>query len=152
MYYEDECGTKIKPKLIAKMPFRGATNDFYILDAFITMSPGIEFLKARGCLITVIHCTSTSFYTDCETCYSRYKEKYTENVAICNLKFFFDSVTDEVTGEVKKPTKLRKLLDDLYGKNGKVSEEEESGNSAKRAENILKLIRSRNKKKPEDEE
>ena len=149
MYYEDDCGTKIKPELIARMPFRGATNDFYILDAFITMSPGIEFLKARGCLITVIHCTSTSFYTDCETCYSRYKEKYTENVAICNLKFFFDSVTDEVTGEIKKPTKLRRLLDKMYGKDER---EEDSHDSANRAEDILKLIRSKQRKKPKDEE
>ena len=143
MYYEDDCGTKIKPKLIAKMPFRGATNDFYILDAFIAMSPGIEFLKARGCLITVIHCTSTSFYTDCETCYERYKEKYTDNVAICNLKVFFDSVTDEATGQIKKPTKLRKLINDLHGKD---EDEECPRDSAKRAENILKLIRSRQAK------
>jgi hypothetical protein len=151
MYYEENyCETKIKPKLIAKMPFRGATNDFYILDAFIDMSPGLEFLKARGCLISVIHSTSTSFYTDCENCYGRYKEKYTENVAICNLKVFFASVTDEDTGEIKKPTKLRKLLDELHGKD---EDEEEFHDSATRAENILKLIRSRQQKpkKPEDE-
>ncbi len=149
MYYEDECGTKIKPKLIARIPFRGATNDFYILDAFIDMSPGLEFLKARGCLISVIHCTSASFYTDCDACYNRYKEKYTDNVAICNLKVFFDSVTDEATGEIKKPTKLRTLLDEKYGKQ---TDEEDSHDSAKRAKDILKLIRSRNRKKPKDEE
>jgi hypothetical protein len=146
-YYDEDCSTKIKPKLLAKMPFNFGTNGFHLLDIFVDMSPGLEFLKARGCLISVIHNRSTMFYTDCENCYNRYKQKYTENVAICNLKVFFDSIKDMEKREEKKqePTKLRRLLDQLHDKDD--DEDDEQTDSSKRAEDILKLIRSRQKPK-----
>lgn len=120
--YEDEI--KIKPKLIAKIPYKFFENGLKPLEFFIKLSPGLMFFKQQGTLIICVTKTSTQFYTDCERSYKAYKESFSENTAICNLVLFSEEYNKKTKNKIedckvmKFPTpegsKLRQLLNDLH--------------------------------------
>ena len=78
----------IKPNLIAKIPFQFFKNNLAALDFFISMSPGLLFLKNERALIISIQSNNTMFYTNKQYALEEYHEQFSENIAVCNLVLF----------------------------------------------------------------
>ena len=78
----------IKPNLIAKIPFQFFKNNLAALDFFISMSPGLVFLKNERALIISIQSNNTMFYTNKQYALKEYHEQFSENIAVCNLVLF----------------------------------------------------------------
>jgi len=124
--YHDNEDKKIKPQLIARVPYKFSDNGLAPIDLFIDLSPGLVFLKQQNALLICVGNNNTQFYTDCERAYTAYKNTFSDNVAICNLVLFseeFDKRAKQknretfkvVRGMVSQPdSKLRRLLSDLH--------------------------------------
>tara|TARA_Y100001970_G_C14143783_1_gene808671 strand:- start:806 stop:1291 length:486 start_codon:yes stop_codon:yes gene_type:complete len=140
----------IKPKLIAKIPYQFGENGFGPLEKFIAYSPGLEFFVKQGCLITVVRDHSTQFFTDCRKCFEKYQKTFTENVALVNLKEFarmMDEQNESAAPVTKKLKTQEEILNDLQKRNNSNCCDNEEAGSIKRASDILKLIRSRKRKR-----
>lgn len=123
--YDDE-DKKIKPQLIARVPYKLSANGLAPMDLFIELSPGLVFLKQQGALLICVGNNNTQFYTDCERAYTAFKNTFSDNVAICNLVLFSEEFNKRAQQKTKKtfqvvqgtgsrePSKLRRLLSDLH--------------------------------------
>lgn len=136
-FYNDQSKVKIKPKLIAKIPFKWYANSIDAIDLFIDMSPGLMHFKKRDCLIVIVKSQSTMFMTDCERCLREYEDKFTENVAICNLKLFAEEYD-------KKEQKREQAMDMFDDRDSGVKPGMEQ-----HASNILRLLKGRQQPPPE---
>jgi len=109
---------QIKPKLIARIPYKFCKNGLTALDYFISMSPGLEFLKSAGALVISIHSNNTMFYTDQQWALDEYNRKFTENTAICNLVLFAEQWKNKHPEEnppaPRPQSHLQKLLNELH--------------------------------------
>ena len=120
-HYHNE-DKKIKPKLIARVPYKFSDNGLAPMDLFIELSPGLVFLKQQDALLICVGNNNTQFYTDSERAYTAYKNTFSDNVAICNLVLFseeFNKRTKKtfqvMQGEKSREgSKLRQLLNDLH--------------------------------------
>jgi|TARA_R110000868_G_scaffold1745_2_gene14034 hypothetical protein len=112
----------IKPNLIAKIPFQFFKNNLAALDFFISMSPGLVFLKNERALIISIQSNNTMFYTNKQYALKEYHEQFSENIAVCNLVLFAEEWKKRnnttITPEPKKfsgpPNTLKTLLNELH--------------------------------------
>ena len=112
----------IKPNLIAKIPFQFFNHNLAALDFFISMSPGLQFLKNERALIISIQSNNTMFYTNKQYALQEYHEQFSENTAICNLVLFSEewkkknnkTITPEPNKFPGAPNTLKTLLDELY--------------------------------------
>jgi len=175
--YFDEQPTheRIKPKQLVKIPYCFMMHGVSALDEYIRMSPALDYLKTQGCLVVMVHNSHTLFYCDCIKHLRNIDQNYSENMKYCPLVIFEDhmsKINSKDKAKVrKKPGTLRRLLDDLHSNPDFETEEtpdaepdqepsKKSGfeiprpqiSDAQRAEDILNLIRSRQKKKGEDNE
>ena len=124
-YYDNE-DKKIKPQLIARVPYKFSANGLAPMDLFIELSPGLMFLKQQDALLIFVGNNNTQFYTDSETAYTAYKNTFSDNVAICNLVLFSEEFNKRAQQKTKKtfqvvqgtgsrePSKLRRLLSDWH--------------------------------------
>ena len=124
-YYDNE-DKKIKPQLIARVPYKFSANGLAPMDLFIELSPGLVFLKQQGALLICVGNNNTQFYTDSERAYITFKNTFSDNVAICNLVLFSEEFNKRAQQKTKKtfqvmqgtgsrgPSKLRRLLSDLH--------------------------------------
>ena len=124
-YYDNE-DKKIKPQLIARVPYKFSTNGLAPMDLFIELSPGLVFLKQQDALLICVGNNNTQFYTDCERAYTAYKNTFSDNVAICNLVLFSEEFNKRARQKTKKTfqvvqgtgskdgSKLRRLLNNLH--------------------------------------
>jgi hypothetical protein len=124
-YYHNE-DKKIKPQLIARVPYKFSANGLAPMDLFIELSPGLMFLKQQDALLICVGINNTQFYTDCERAYTTFKNTFSDNVAICNLVLFseeFNKRAQQTTKETfqvvqgtgsKEGSKLRRLLNNLH--------------------------------------
>ena len=147
MYDEYDEHTQIKPAIVTKIPMRYDRFGTQYLDQFVELSPGLQWLKSKDALIITIQARSVTFYTDCKECLEEFKSRWTENVAVIPLNVFtasLDTLKDEKVQEEKiedhehgsNPTSLSQLRQKLMA--GKDNEKDDS---AKRSEEILKLLR-----------
>ena len=145
-YHED---TQIKPTIVAKIPMRYDRFGCQYLDQFIDLSPGLEWLKRQDALIIMIQARSITFYTDCKECLEEFKTRWTENVAVIPLYVFtasIDSKKDvmeqeqeiEETEHGSNPTSLSQIRQKIMS-----GRDYKKDDSAKRSEEILKLLRKR---------
>lgn len=124
-YYDNE-DKKIKPQLIARVPYKFSANGLAPMDLFIELSPGLMFLKQQDALLICVGNNNTQFYTDSERAYNSYKQSFSDNMAICNLVLFSEEFNKRAQQKTKKtlqvvqgtgsrkPSKLRRLLSDLH--------------------------------------
>lgn len=124
-YYDNE-DKKIKPQLIARVPYKFSANGLAPMDLFIELSPGLMFLKQQDALLICVGSNNTQFYTDDERAYNSYKQSFSDNMAICNLVLFSEEFNKRAQQKTKKtlqvvqgtgsrkPSKLRRLLSDLH--------------------------------------
>jgi hypothetical protein len=166
--YYDETPTheRIKPEQLVKIPYDFTQHGVSPLDEYIRLSPALDFLKNTGCLVTMLYSTHALFYCDCSRHLEKVKQTWSDSMAYFPLVMFEEHMMKQKRPKVakvnKKPTKLKKLLDELhsdpdykvsYRVTEEVDDDEGAENTApessprQRAEDILKLIRSRQDKK-----
>jgi len=149
MYEEYDEHTQIKPAIVTKIPMRYDRFGTEYLDQFVDLSPGLQWLKSKDALIITIQARSVTFYTDCKECLEEFKSRWTENVAVIPLNVFtasIDSKKDvmeqeqeiEETEYGSNPTSISQIRQKLM-----TGKDNEKDDSAKRAEDILKLLRKR---------
>ena len=126
-YYNYNRDTKIKPKLLARMPLKVSECGYKHIDTFINMSPGLIEVQQSNNLIVVIRPTSVMFFTDSDDSHRRFREAWTHNMAIANPIHFADKIVElDKTSPVsrsqypyakeKKISRMQNLLDQLNEK------------------------------------
>lgn len=112
----------IKPKLLAKIPFQHFKNDLSAIEFFISLSPGLAFLKKEEALIISIHPHNAMFYTDNDWALKEYNKRFTDNTAVCNLVWFAEEWKKKNAPVVTRPrtvveapkNTLQSLLNQLH--------------------------------------
>lgn len=144
--YDDEWNQptheRIKPKQLVKIPYCFMMHGLSALDEYIKLSPALDYLKMQGCLVTMTYNSHALFYCDCIKHLKIIDQNYSENMKYCPLPIFEDHMTklNRKTSKVRKKKKLKELLTDP------------DSNGKQRAEDILRLIRDRQKKRGDDNE
>ena len=156
-YDETPIHERIKPEQLVKIPYDFTQHGVSPLDEYIRLSPALDFLKNTGCLVTMLYSTHAFFYCDCSRHLEKVKQTWSDSMAYFPLVMFEEHMMKQKRPKVakvnKKPTKLKKLLDELHSNpDYKTTYKATDENSRQRAEDILKLIRNRQKKRGDDNE
>lgn len=123
--YENQ-DTKIKHKLLTKMPLKVSECGYKHIDTFINMSPGLIEVQQSNNLTVVIHPTSVMFLTDSQESLTRFKDAWTANAAVANPIHFAEKIDEMDQQEpkvkstypyvrTKRKSRLTTLLDQLHG-------------------------------------
>jgi len=152
-YIDDEGNdNKIKPVLLAKFPFRGCNfNAAGAIDDFCKFSPGLSFIRKRSCLIIVLRSKSALFYTDCSDCLNHFKNSYTKNMSVVNIKWFIDEMDKRERMKEQDHLPLYSSLKQIREEINQRGRNTEENGPEQRSEDILKLIRSRRKHKGKED-